>query len=575
MAHGALDEALSEIDQLGAVLPDGNSVLAAAYVAGGEAVDLFVRDPDGQTSVALGMGKDALADVERLIAIAHGESPAVVAVAEPSPRATATSLYRTIVEECPIPLAIVGRSGVIEYASPAVAVEFECDSPTQLVGRSWTEFIHPGDLQRIMTLLRLPPRELSGRSIVARFKRPDGGVFRVEAVARPLTDPDGGLAAAVVAFREARETRGDERAVSERSQRALSDAADCGTALLAMRDELFGTVVEANRPFGEMIGGSGLTAGVSVADLVCPADAVRCSEALRAVAETGVPRRLEVRLAANPDRQVEMVIALDRSSGDPPTRMTARVRDVTAQRGYIAELRRVVDRLEQTNRELAEFARVTAHDLAAPLRAVSGLLDLVSPSVDPEVTDTLGAIRSAIARMQAMVDAVVGYAQTENADSPRLPVDLSQTLDDALDVLRTEIAESGAVIAAEELPTLLGDRPQFERLLLNLLGNAIKYAGPSAPRIRVAAVREPDRWVMSVADQGVGVPEGDRLRIFELFERGTVGRPMRRGTGRGIGLATCRRIVERHGGRIWVTPNEPTGAIFHFTCPDDIATGRA
>jgi signal transduction histidine kinase len=177
--------------------------------------------------------------------------------------------------------------------------------------------------------------------------------------------------------------------------------------------------------------------------------------------------------------------------------------------------------------------------------------------------------------MTTMVDAVVGYAQTENTESPRLPVDLSRTLDHAIESLRAEIAESGAEIVSDELSTVLGDEPQLERLLVNLLGNAIKYAGPTAPRIRVTATRERDQWLVSVADQGVGVEPGSELRIFELFERGRPERTVRPGTGKGIGLATCRRIVERHGGRIWVTPNEPRGSVFSFTLSDNFALGGA
>jgi PAS domain S-box-containing protein len=489
------------------------------------------------------------------------------------------SMYRTIVEECPVPLVVIGRTGVVEFASPAVALEFGSDLATGAVGRPWREFLHPDDLRRLGSLARLvTPGELSGRTLAARLMRPDGSSINIEAVARTLLDASGAVEGHVVALRESRASRVElqEAMTAERRQRALADAADCGTALLAMRDEEFGTVLETNRMFGRLIGGgSGLTAGASIADLVIGADAVRCSEALRVVAETGQPRRLEVRLATAPDRQLELVIAIDRSSGDPPSRMTARLRDITEQRGFIAELSRTVERLEQTNRELSEFARVTAHDLAAPLRAASGLLDLVSSAVDPEVTETVNAVRSAITRMQAMVDAVIGYAQTENPDARRLPVDLNRTFENAIDALRKEVAESGAEISVDELPTVMGDGAQLERLLLNLIANAIKYAGPGPPRVQLMATRDRDQWTVSVADQGVGIEAGSERRIFELFERGNPGRPVRSGTGRGIGLATCRRIVERHGGRIWVTPNEPGGSIIHFTLPDNTATGTA
>ena len=141
--------------------------------------------------------------------------------------------------------------------------------------------------------------------------------------------------------------------------------------------------------------------------------------------------------------------------------------------------------------------------------------------------------------------------------------------------MREEIAEFGAELSGDELPTVLGDEPQLERLLLNLIANAIKYAGPSPPRMRVTATRDRAGWTIAVADEGMGIEPGTEERIFELFERGTSGRPMRRGSGRGIGLATCRRIVERHGGRIWATQNEPKGSILQFTLPDNPAVDVA
>jgi PAS domain S-box-containing protein len=581
VAMHEIDVALHEMDRVGSILPDGYSLLAAVCGPDGQVGDLFIRDRSGQTSVVLGLSEQAVHHLGRLLDVASADFEPARPRSPPALFSTVEgpSLYRTIVEECPVPLVVIGRTGVIEFASPAVGAEFGFDPATQVVGRPWREFVHPDDLRRLGSLARLGnPNELSGRKLAGRVRRPDGFYVSSEAVARTVIDAGGAVEGMVVALRESRANRieFEEMVTAERRQRALADAADCGIALLAMRDEEFGTVLDANRTFGRLIGGgSGLIAGASIADLVSSGDAVRCSEALRVVAETGQPRRLEVRLAATPDRQTELVIAVDRISGDPPSRMTARLRDITEQRGFIAELSRNVERLQQTNRELAEFARVTTHDLAAPLRAASGLLDLVSGAVDSEVTETLNAVRSAITRMSGMVDAAIGHAQTENPDIRWLPVDLNRTLGHVIDALREEIAESGAEVSGDELPTVLGDEPQLERLLLNLIANAIKYAGPSSPRTRVTARRDDDGWTIAVADEGVGIEPGTEERIFDLFERGAAGRPMRLGTGRGIGLATCRRIVERHGGQIWATRNEPKGSILQFTLPDNPTAGVA
>jgi two-component system, chemotaxis family, sensor kinase Cph1 len=221
--------------------------------------------------------------------------------------------------------------------------------------------------------------------------------------------------------------------------------------------------------------------------------------------------------------------------------------------------------LERTNHELAEFARITAHDLSAPLLALSRLVELLSDrGEDPEFAPTVGAIRSGISRMRGMVDSVMGYAQSLEAAPARAPVDLDDVLAHVLDVLAEDVAGRRANITASELPTVPGDGQQLERVLLNLVSNALKFAGERPPRISVTAHRQQRMWWISVSDDGIGVAEADRAHIFDLFARSRSS-----ASGRGIGLATCRRIIELHGGRIWVEPNEPRGSIFHFTLPTE------
>lgn len=237
--------------------------------------------------------------------------------------------------------------------------------------------------------------------------------------------------------------------------------------------------------------------------------------------------------------------------------------------GLVAELTQTVDRLERSNEELAGLARITAHDLAAPLRAVSGLIDLLPQAdVSPDTRLTLDAIRSAIDRMQAMVAGTTGYVQVGSEEPRRALVDLNELVARARGVLQSEIEERGVSFAVEELPSVFGDEHQLERVFLNLISNALKYAGERPREISIYAWRACAAWQVSVADRGIGVNEADRERIFGLFTRGEVE------SGSGIGLAVCRRIVEYHGGAIWVEPNEPSGSIFRFTLPDKPTVAR-
>jgi signal transduction histidine kinase len=230
----------------------------------------------------------------------------------------------------------------------------------------------------------------------------------------------------------------------------------------------------------------------------------------------------------------------------------------------IAELNQTVDRLERSNEELAALGRITAHDLAAPLYAVSGLIDLLPHNdASPETRLTFDAIRSAIDRMQGMIAGVSGYVQARSAEPQRAVVDLRELAARVRETLLGDIEERGAEVNIDELPKVFGDEYQLERVFLNLISNALKFSGERPPEITVYANRDPEAWRISIADHGLGVPETDRDRIFELFARGKVE------SGSGIGLATCRRIVELHGGNVWEEPNEPAGAVFSFTLPDE------
>jgi PAS domain S-box-containing protein len=350
-------------------------------------------------------------------------------------------------------------------------------------------------------------------------------------------------------------------------QRALADAADCGVAIVSGAEPTIGVVLDANAPFGRIAGSTtGQLVGTPLVSLVVRADEPRVREALRAIAVGGGQQVLVVTLPQQRggDRVVEMTIRLNSGEGER-REVLVRTRDITEHVRLVGELSRTVDRLERSNHELAEFARITAHDLSAPLLAVSRLIDLVSFGADdPEFPATLGAIRTAIGRMHAMVDGVMGYTESLETAPMRAVVNLDDALQRALDALSQEITEAGGVITHGKLPTIHGDEHQLERVFQNLIANALKFGGDEPPHVHVEAHREAGAWRISVSDEGIGISETDRDRIFELFSRGGQST-----SGRGIGLATCRRIIELHGGRIWAEPNHPRGSTFNFTLPTE------
>ena len=350
-------------------------------------------------------------------------------------------------------------------------------------------------------------------------------------------------------------------------QRALADGAQSGLAIVSGDEHSFGAVIEANAPLARMVDiASEQLVGLPVTSLVSVKDAGRVREALRSVCTAGGVSTLEAVVAPRVGRPRPAALTITPAPhGDLPAKeLVLRLDDRTNESELVAELGRTVDRLERSNEELAGLARITVHDLAAPLRAVSGLLDLLPHAdVSADTKLTLDAIRSAIDRMQAMVAGVTSYAEARSDEPKRALVKLNALVERVRQTLASEIAKCAARVTVGELPSVLADEYQLERVFLNLISNALKYSGERSPEIHVYANRAPRAWRISVADRGIGVREADRDRIFDLFARGEVG------SGSGIGLATCRRIVELHGGSVWVEPNEPVGSIFSFTLPDE------
>ncbi len=223
--------------------------------------------------------------------------------------------------------------------------------------------------------------------------------------------------------------------------------------------------------------------------------------------------------------------------------------------------------LEAVNRELEAFTYSASHDLQEPLRMVASYVQLLARRyrgrLDKSADDYIGFAVEGVGRMQNLIDDLLDYSKAAKTDkSPG--VDCNAVLARAVADLRASITESGAAIESGDLPHVTADPVQLGRVFLNLIGNAIKYRGAEPPRIRVSAERADTEWVFSVEDNGVGI---DRLyfnQIFEVFKRIPVAGGRR---GSGIGLSLCKKIVENHGGRIWVESEAGKGSTFRFTIP--------
>ena len=237
-------------------------------------------------------------------------------------------------------------------------------------------------------------------------------------------------------------------------------------------------------------------------------------------------------------------------------------------RNSLEAIRKVNEDLRRSNRDLEQFAYVASHDLQEPLRMVTSYMDLLETRykgrLDKDSDQFIGFAVDGAHRMKQLISDLLTYSRiTSHGKEPRL-VSVQAAFGRAMADLRGVIAETGAQVTHDSLPEVMGDETQLTQLLVNLLSNAIKFRGEQPPRVHLGARKEGAEWIFSVRDNGIGIaPEGFE-RIFQVFQRLHT---RQKYPGSGIGLAVCKRIVERHGGRIWVESQAGRGSTFFFAIP--------
>ncbi len=224
------------------------------------------------------------------------------------------------------------------------------------------------------------------------------------------------------------------------------------------------------------------------------------------------------------------------------------------------------DELERSNQNLQEFAYIASHDLQEPLRMVSSYVDLIEQEyrdeLDEEAQEYIEFAVDGATRMKAMIDSLLEYSRVHTTGSEFEPVDLNEVFEETVKNLEIVIEDADAEVTAEELPTVEVDREQIGQVLQNLVSNAIEHGGTDTPTVDVTVTERDDAFEFVVSDDGKGIPASQQGKIFEIFTQGS-----RDDSGTGIGLAITKRVIERHGGDIWVESDSGKGASFHFTLP--------
>ncbi|HEX2866739.1 MAG TPA: ATP-binding protein [Ignavibacteriales bacterium] len=235
------------------------------------------------------------------------------------------------------------------------------------------------------------------------------------------------------------------------------------------------------------------------------------------------------------------------------------------------KLVRILEDLKRSNRDLEQFAYIASHDLQEPVRMVYSFTQLLvrdyRERLDERASQYIEFIFEGAARMRMLINDLLEYARLTNTDRPFTAVDCEEALENALKNLQVSIEESEAVVTHDTMPVVTGDEVQIMQLFQNLISNAVKFRSESTPQVHICAENRKDDWLFTVKDNGIGMDPLYSEKIFVIFQRL---HERERYSGNGIGLSICKRIVERHQGRIWVESKPNEGATFYFTIPKKI-----
>jgi light-regulated signal transduction histidine kinase (bacteriophytochrome) len=244
--------------------------------------------------------------------------------------------------------------------------------------------------------------------------------------------------------------------------------------------------------------------------------------------------------------------------------------NITEHKTTEEKLKQLAEKLSQSNKELEQFAYVASHDLQEPLRMVASYIQLLQRrykgKLSGEADEFINYAVDGVIRMKTLINDLLVYSRVNTKESPLEDVDINKVVDQTRTNLHAAIEESGATINSEPLPVVKANNLQINQLFQNLISNAIKFRKPdTAPVVNISAKHAGDEWLFTVQDNGIGIDKEFSDKIFVIFQRlhNSSEYP-----GTGIGLAICKRIVEKLGGHLWVESNPGEGSTFNFTIPD-------
>jgi PAS domain S-box-containing protein len=478
--------------------------------------------------------------------------------------------YRGLLEAAPDAMVVVNQDGEIVLLNVQAEKQFGYRRD-ELVGQKVKNIIPEGFAERLIAdALRTSADALAqqiGTGIELTGRRKNGSDFPIEIMLSPLESAEGILVTAAIRDISVRRDAENHLARMEGRYRGLLEAAPDAMVVVNPGGEIVLLNVQAEKQFGysrdELV-------GQKVKNIIpegfaerLVADALRSAEdALAQQIGTGI--ELTARRKNGSNFPIELMLSpLESAEG---ILVTAAIRDITTRKKAEANLLDKVEELNRSNEELGQFAYIASHDLQEPLRMVASYTQLLSRrykgKLDADADEFIAFAVDGAGRMQRLIQDLLTYSRVGTKGQDMLDVSSEDALQQALINLRGAIEDSGALVTHDPLPAVLADEMQLVQLFQNLVGNAIKYQSPGIPKVHISASRNgPNKWVFSVKDNGLGIDPQYFEKIFGMFQRLHKREEF---AGTGIGLAICKKIVERHGGSISVESEPGNGSTFQF-----------
>jgi PAS domain S-box-containing protein len=478
--------------------------------------------------------------------------------------------YRGLLEAAPDAMVVVSQSGEIVLLNLQAEKHFGYRRD-ELIGQEVTSIIPEGFAERLIadgtrTAAEALAQQI-GTGIELNGRRKDGSEFPIEIMLSPLDSAEGILVTAAIRDITVRKDAEKHLAQMEARYRGLLEAAPDGMVVVNQRGEIVLLNARAEKQFGywrdELLGQkvkSIIPEGFAERLI---ADGTRtAAEALAQHIGTGI----ELYGLRKDGSEFPIEIMLSPLESAEGILVTAAIRDITTRKEVEAHLVQNVKELNRSNEELEQFAYVASHDLQEPLRMVASYTQLLSRrykgKLDSDADDFIAFAVDGANRMQRLIQDLLTFSRVGKKGQDLVDVSSADTLRQAILNLRGAIEDSGAIVTHGPMPDVKANEIQLTQLFQNLVGNAIKYQGPGTPHIHISAVKNGSpKWIFSVQDDGLGIDPQFFERIFGMFQR-LHKRDEFAGTG--MGLAICKKIVERHGGSISVDSTPGKGSTFHF-----------